>query len=224
MNAIAAATKTKIHIVLVCEYQIVCLGLAQYISTHNELDVIGHALSLEQLSAVILKKRVDVALVELALLKRSGLSAIRDIHKIDAGIKVLVISRDEKEPFVSKCVENGALGYVSLKCEPQELIQAIHTVNNNQKFLSKDVAYDFAMSSLSKESEILSTLTCREYQVFTLLAQGISVNDIAVQLYLSPKTIHVYRAAIMAKLSAKTASELTVIALKNGVITIDVIS
>jgi two-component system invasion response regulator UvrY len=211
----------KINILLVCEFQIVCLGIVKLIENHKDLSVFGRAPSLADLTAILKKSHIDVALVELSLLKQPGLSAIRDILKTDPGLKIIVLSRDEKEPFISNSIDNGALGFISLKCPPEEMIEAIRCVYENEKYLSKDVAYEFAISSLCKEKQTLSGLTSREFQVFTMLCHGKSVTEIAETIYLSPKTVHVYRASIMNKLSVKNLADLTLIALKNGIVSID---
>lgn len=214
---------TTINTLLACEYQIVCLGIAKYLENNDKVSVTHTVSTLSTLYSTLNKHQIDIAFVELALLKSSGLSAIKDILKLDPGLKIIVLSRNEKEPFISKCMELGALGYVSLKCQPQELFEALNTVYRNDKYLSQDVAYDFALSNLEKNEQVFSVLTTREYQVFTQLSQGKSVAEIAEGIHLSPKTVHVYRSNIMGKLGAKNVSELTLIALKHGIISIDVI-
>ena len=216
-------SKKKINILLACEYHIVSLGIAQYLETNNQRTSTKTTSTLSSLYSTLKQTQVDIAIVELTLLKSSGLTVIKDIIKIDPGLKIIVLSRNEKEPFISKSMEFGALGYVSLKCQPQELLDAIESVYLNKKYLSKDVAYEFALSNLDNKQQPFSLLTTREYQVFTQLSQGISVNGIAESIHLSPKTIHVYRADIMNKLGLKNSSELTLIALKHGIISIDVV-
>jgi DNA-binding NarL/FixJ family response regulator len=211
----------NISVLLACEYQIICLGIAKLIEDQTDLTVFGRAPSLADLTAILKKSHVDVALIELALLKPGGLSVIKDILKIDPGLKVVVLSRNEKEPFISHCIENGALGYISLACQPDELAEAIRCVYGNEKYLSRNVAYEFAISSLNKDKKALSSLTTREYQVFTMLCHGKSVTDIAKSIHLSPKTVHVYRANIMNKLGVRNLAELTLIALKGGIVSID---
>jgi len=213
----------KINVALACEYQIVCLGIANYIEAHSKHHIVHRVSNLNALYQAIKDNGIDVVLVELSLLKPSGLVDIKNIITADPGIKLVVIARSEKQPFISKSVDSGALGYISLQCHPDEIIECIETVSRNEKYLSKDVAYDFAISSLNKDHEQLSGLTTREYQVFSQLAQGICVVDIASSLHISHKTVHVYRSNIMEKLKVTSTPELTLLALKHGVISIDVL-
>ena len=212
-----------INILLACEYQIVCLGIARYLEDNNKVAVTHTVSSLSKVYSTLKANQIDIAFIELTLLKSSGLTAIKDTLKIDPGLKIIVLSRNEKEPFISKCMEFGALGFVSLKCQPNELFGAIDSVHHNNKYLSQDVAYDYAISNLDKNQQLFSVLTTREYQVFTQLSRGLTVTEIAASIHLSPKTVHVYRANIMKKLGIKNASELTLIALKHGIISIDVV-
>lgn len=214
-------SQKKINVALACEYQIVCLGIASYIEEHSKNTTLYRTSNLTDLYKIIKENNIDVAFVELSLLKPRGLVDIKTIIKSDPAIKVVVIARSEKQPFISKSIDCGALGYISLQCHPNELIECIQTVTRDEKFLSKDVAYDFAIASLNRDEQQLSGLTTREYQVFSQLAQGVTVMDIASSLHISHKTVHVYRSNIMEKLKVGSASELTLLALKHGVISVD---
>jgi DNA-binding NarL/FixJ family response regulator len=216
------ATK-KLNVLLACEYQIVCLGIASYIEAHSPHRITSRVANLKDLYKALQANGIDVVLVELSLLKPAGLADIKKIIHVDPAIKVIVVARSEKQPFISKSIDCGALGYISLQCSPDEIIECIETTHRNQKYLSKDVAYDFAIASLNNDHEQLSVLTTREYQVFSQLAQGICVLDIADAMKLSPKTVHVYRANILEKLKLESIPELTLLALKYGVISIDAI-
>ena len=212
-----------ISILVISEYPVVRLGLSTYFHDKNTIASVWQVGSLSDATDLLKEQRIDVVIVDLGLLKPSGLSAIKGLLKQEPGIKIIVLSRSETEPFVTKCIENGALGFISLKIEPDEIMEAVHAVHRNEKYLSKSVAYQYAIANLNKNSNTLSSLTNREYQVFTLLAQGRSINEIAGDLFISSKTVHVYRANIMSKLQLDSAFELTLMAIKNGIISVDAI-
>lgn len=212
-----------ISILLASEFPLIRLGLSAYLKDLDDAACQYQAESLRQANDHLADNNADVAIIDLALLKPSGLSDLRQLLKQDPGLKIIVLSRSEKEPFITQCMENGALGYLSLKCSQEELIEAIHTVYRNERYLSHDVAYGYAMASLNKTDSVLSSLTAREYQVFTFLAKGSAVADIAKALFISPKTVHVYRTNIFSKLKLNSAFELTLLALRQGVISIDVV-
>lgn len=210
-----------LSILMISEYSIVRLGVAAYLNANPLIQSLRSVESLQQAQSIIPEDNVDVMIVDLTLLKPSGLSTISTLLKQDPGIKIIVLSRNEQEPFITQCMENGALGYVSMKCSQDELLEAIQTVYRNEKYLSHDVAYGYAIASLNKGDNPIALLTSREYQVFTLLAKGTAINDVAGALFISPKTVHVYRANVFNKLKLTSAFELTLLALRHSVISLE---
>jgi DNA-binding NarL/FixJ family response regulator len=199
------------------------MGIISLLKPHDHLEILPPLSPPTDIKPIIQQSSIDVLVIELSLLKTSGLMLIRELINLDPALRVLVMSRKEKEPFISKCIEYGALGYISLQCSVDELITAINTVYQGNNYLSQDVAYSFALSKLNNNQDCVLQLTDREYQVFTALAQGMCVKDIAMNMCLSPKTVHVYRSNIMKKLNVTNTAELTIIAFKNGIITIDLV-
>lgn len=210
-----------IRVALLCEYRITAFGIKTLLNAEEDISVDRSVSRFSGLYSLIEEQQPHVALIELSFLKSSGLSALKDITRNRPGIGLIVLSRNEREPFISKTMEHGALGYVSLDCEPVELVEAVRSVSLGRRFLSQDIAYDFAISRLENKDDLLSSLTGREYEVLTHLAKGNSVNEVAPLLHLSPKTIHVYRANLLTKLNASNNSELTLIALRLGVVSLD---
>lgn len=215
------ATVDPLSVLVISEYAIVRLGVAAYLNGNSLIGSLRSVESLQQAQSIIPESHVDVVIVDLALLKPSGLSVIAALLKQDPGIKIIVLSRNEQEPFITQCMEQGALGYVSMKCNQEELIEAIQTVYRNEKYLSHDVAYGYAIASLNKGDNPIALLTSREYQVFALLAKGTSIADVASALFISPKTVHVYRTNIFNKLKLSSSYELTLLALRHGVISLE---
>lgn len=221
LAVMADTVDNPITVLQITGYAVVRYGIAAYLDGQPSIKQLHHVTSLDAAGQVLTDDEIDVAIVDLMLLKPSGLSAIRSLLKHDPGLKIIVLSRSEQEPFVTQSMENGALGYLSMRCTASELIEAIKTVYRNEKYLSHDVAYGYAMASLNKSDNPILQLTTREYQVFTLLAKGASIADVAAQLFISPKTVHVYRANIFSKLNLTNTFELTLLALRHGVVSID---
>lgn len=209
-------------LLLICEYPVLGIGIVGILQSNTEFSIRQES-NFSSIYSVLRQQKLDVVLIELVFLKSSGLLSLKELLKAYPLLKIIVLGRGEREPFISKSFEYGALGYLSLKCEPKEIAQAVDKVLRGEKYLSHQVALDYAMSNLEKNQHIASILTVREYQVFVELAKGRSASEIGALLHLSPKTIHVYRANILEKLHVKNSSELTLIALKHGIISIDVI-
>lgn len=213
----------KTKVLLCCAYQMVAVGLSRFLSDYNQFQVLTPPTPSMDLMDQISQSSFDILAIDLSLLKHDSLTTLRKIIKTDPALKILILSRNEKEPFITRCMELGATGYISMHCEPIELVEAIEHVNRCEKYLSKDVAYSFALAKINNTDDELSSLTNREFEVFTSLATGLSVKDIAKDLCLSVKTVHVYRANILEKMKVSNTSELTIIALRKGMITIDLV-
>jgi two-component system invasion response regulator UvrY len=132
--------------------------------------------------------------------------------------RVLVLSVHENEPFPSLALERGASGYLTKRCAPEELITAVRELAHGRKYLASDVARRIALGRSDGEPKRLASLSPRELEVFGSLAHGRSVNEIAANLNLSPKTVHVHRANLLAKLGVKTTAELVALAVRHGVL------
>jgi DNA-binding NarL/FixJ family response regulator len=113
-----------ISLLLIREYAVVRIGLMAYLGDTPSIATVEQVDSIDKSLELLANDNTDVAIVDLALLKPSGLSAIRQLLKVDPGIKIIVLSCNEREPFITQCIENGALGYLSLGCTQAELIEA----------------------------------------------------------------------------------------------------
>ena len=133
----------------------------------------------------------------------SGLSLLEEIP---SGIASIMLSVHDSPAMVEKSLELGAKGYLSKRCSPDELIQAVHTSANGGCYLTPDIAIKLATPLKNKAS--LNQLTRRESEVCQLLATGLDVKSIAVELGVSHKTVHVHRANAMDKLNVKNNVEL----------------
>jgi len=114
--------------------------------------------------------------------------------------------------FVTGILNAGASGYLTKNCSFEELVSAVRNVVANKKYLSPEIS-DIVIEETLPTSSLLTT---REREVLQLLAEGMTVNEIASQLYLSIKTIHTHRKQIMEKLDIHSIAELTKYALREG--------
>ena len=133
--------------------------------------------------------------------------------------RVLIVSMYPEDQYAIRALRAGASGYVHKGGDPQELVQAVRTVAQGRKYVTPEIA-QMLVESLSappteKPHERLSD---RELQTLQLIASGKRLSDIADELLLSPKTVSVYRARVLEKLSLANNAELTVCAIRNGLV------
>ncbi|EAP92562.1 transcriptional regulator UhpA [Vibrio sp. 10N.222.51.C8] len=192
-----------INVALVDDHVIVRSGFAQLLSLETDITVVGEFNSAAEARLGLPSCHPDVVILDISMQDESGLSLLEEIP---SGIASIMLSVHDSPAMVEKSLELGAKGYLSKRCSPDELIQAVHTSANGGCYLTPDIAIKLATPMKNKAS--LNQLTRRESEVCQLLATGLDVKSIAVELGVSHKTVHVHRANAMDKLNVKNNVEL----------------
>jgi two-component system invasion response regulator UvrY len=134
-------------------------------------------------------------------------------------IKVLVVSMYPEDQYAIRALRAGAYGYVNKGGDPQLIVQAVRTVAQGRKYVTPDIAQMLVESLTTPVAENAhDKLSDRELQTLVMIASGKRLSDIAEELMLSPKTVSVYRARVLEKLNLQNNSELTVYAIRNGLV------
>jgi DNA-binding NarL/FixJ family response regulator len=133
-------------------------------------------------------------------------------------LRVLVLSMHEELQYAVRAIKSGASGYLTKESAPLQLIQVLRKIAAGGAFISTDVAEQLALGSmLGGSTAVHERLTDREFEVFRLIAAGMSVTDIAGRLNLSAKTISTHKANLMQKMNLQNQSELIRYAIRHGV-------
>jgi two-component system invasion response regulator UvrY len=207
-----------IRVLLVDDHAIVRAGLCGLLQAAGQIEVVGQAASSEEAFRLVAALTPDVIVLDISLPGVSGIEAIARLLRILPTAGILVLSMHESEPFPTMALERGALGYLSKRGAPEELVTAVRKVAGGQRYLGNSVAQSMALSHLRKDRDPLNLLSSREVEIFVLLARGRSVNEIATALNLSPKTVHAHRANVMRKLEVRGIAELVQLAVRSGAI------
>jgi two-component system, NarL family, invasion response regulator UvrY len=207
-----------IRVYLVDDHTLVRAGLRGLLQAAGGIEVVGEAASSEDACRSVSALQPDVIILDISLPGVSGIEAIGRLLRILPAARILVLSMHESEPFPSMALERGALGYLSKRGAPEELVSAVRKVAAGQRYLGNAVAQQVALAHLRRERDPLSLLTAREAEIFVLLARGRSVNEIAKAMNLSPKTVHAHRASMLRKLEVSGIAELVQLAVRSGAI------
>lgn len=140
----------------------------------------------------------EICICDISMPDGSGLDLLADIP---SGIRVVMLSMHDNPALVEMALERGASGFLSKRCKPEDLITAVRTVAGGGVYLMPEIAQQLARVRVDP-------LTRREREIALLLAQGQEVREIAAALGLSPKTVHVHRANLFAKLGINNNVEL----------------
>jgi len=192
-----------INVALVDDHVIVRSGFAQLLSLETDMTVSGEFSSVAEARNGLPACKPNVVILDISMADESGLTLLSEIP---SGIACVMLSVHDSPAMVEKALKLGAKGYLSKRCGPDELIQAVRTSAAGGCYLTPDIALKLATPS--DKAATLTQLTRRESEVCQLLARGLDVKSVATELGLSHKTVHVHRANALDKLGVKNNVEL----------------
>ena len=193
----------------------------------EDLQVVGEATDGRQAVDLARRERADVVLMDIRMPGVDGLEATRRISAEEdlAGVKVIILTTFESDEYVYQALRAGASGFLVKDTEPAELIQAIHVVARGDALLSPSVTRRLITDIATRperpapSGKALEGLTEREREVLVLVAEGLSNDEIAARLFLSPLTAKTHVSRIMTKLNARDRAQLVVMAYETGLVT-----
>lgn len=209
-----------IRLLIVDDHELVRIGLKRLLADVKNINVVGEAKSGEEAIRCYREHKPDVVLMDVKMPGIGGLEATRRIARSDKDVKVIAVTVYGDEPFPSRLLQAGALGYITKGASLTEMVHAIEVVNLGQRYLSPEVAQQLALKHVSPEKQAspFDILSERELQVMLMLTSGQKVQAISDILCLSPKTVSSYRYRIFDKLKVRTDVELTHMAMRHGML------
>ncbi len=208
----------KIRVMLVDDHAALRTGLQRLFEQSNSLEIVAEADTGERAYELAGKCSPDVIVMDINMPGIGGLESLGHILARWPSIRVVVYSMHEEAAFAVQAMSAGAHGYVTKADDTNELLLAVKEVAAGQNFICRGIAQKVALYSLAKENDLLTSLSTREFEVFRLLAEGNSVEDIARLLKLSQKTIANHQTTLKQKLRITSPVELVRYAIRYGVI------
>ncbi|KEA61866.1 DNA-binding response regulator, LuxR family [Marinobacterium lacunae] len=217
-----------IRVLLVDDHSIVRFGYQQLLMENPAIKVVAEAENCADALNCYRLHTPDVVILDLSMPMDSsseevqstagGLEAIRRILSHDNDARILVVSGLDTNPYPQRAVQAGVQGYVTKRNASSELKQAVENIASGKVFYSKSILHLIDTKKDNSEESQLSQLTSRELEIFSMIAEGHSVNHIAEMMHLSPKTIHAHRANLMRKLGISSNSDIIHIAMRAGIL------
>jgi DNA-binding NarL/FixJ family response regulator len=218
-----------IRVLLADDQVLLRAGLRVLIDSEPDLEVAGEASTGQEAVKLARETRADVVLMDIRMPGTDGLTATRLITGDQdlAGVRVLVLTTFEIDDYVFEALRAGASGFLGKGAERDELLAAIRTVARGDSLLSaaatKSLIARFLTSGDDKDEErpppeALSALTEREREIVTLVAGGLSNDEIAAHLVVSPATVKTHVNRAMAKLGAHDRAQLVIVAYQAGLV------
>ena len=203
------------NVIIIDDHPLFSRGLSQLIETQKDYKVIGMAKDRNEALTLLDTTTPDLAIVDLNLGQEDGLELIIIIHP---QTKILVLSMHDERFYAERAIKAGAKGYIMKEEAESQVINAIKTVNSGEIYLSeneKNRIKELAQGNESGElSDLISSLSDRQLQIFTLVGKGLGTVEIAKKLNLSIKTIDTHKENIKGKLHCASSAELRQMAIE----------
>lgn len=209
----------KINVLLVDDHSLVRQGIKQILELEKDLFVIGQANNGEEAIVQVQELKPDIVLLDINMPKLNGIHTLRRLKGIDSEIKVIMLTFYEDSEYLFEALNLGANGYILKDAEIDSLIKAIRDVYHGDSYVHPNIA-----ASLVKESndryineKTNMKLTKREYEVLTLIAEGLNNREIANNLYISEKTVKNHVSNIFKKINVNDRTQAAIYAYKHNI-------
>ena len=210
-------TLSGIRILLADDHAMVRLGFRLLLEGAGA-QVVGESANGEEAIRRYAEMTPDLLIMDVLMPGIGGLAALERLLVWDARARVLMLSAHHDDIVPVRALRLGASGFLCKRAAPEEFLRAVGQVASGRRYLDPALAQTVALAQLAGSSNPVDALTDKELAVFLKLAAGRSVNDIAGDFCLSPSTVGTHLYHIKQKLNVQNAAELTLVALRNGLI------
>ncbi len=208
-----------LKVLIADDHAVVRQGLRQILAEIPELSVVGEAENGQDALNQVRSEPWDVLVLDMSMPGRGGLDILKDVRRERPETRVLVLSMHPEDQFAVRMLKAGAAGYLTKETATDELVKAVRKVLTGAKYISPTLAEKLAFDvDRDNDKPLHEKLSDREFQVMRRLAAGQTVQQIADELILSPKTISTYRARVLEKLELKSNAELIHYAIGNKLV------
>lgn len=219
-----------VRVLVADDQQLVRAGFAALLDAQDGIEVVGQADDGEQALALARELRPDVVLMDVRMPRLDGIEATQRITADPAlgGVRVVVLTTFELDEYVFDALRAGATGFLVKHTEPAELVRAVRVAAAGEALLSpgatRRLVAEFAARSAAPptgagpRAAALDVLTAREREVMALVAEGLSNEEVAARLVLSPATARTHVGRVLAKLGARDRTQLVVLAYETGLV------
>jgi DNA-binding NarL/FixJ family response regulator len=212
----------KARILLADDHTVVRRGLRMVLDAESDLEVVAEAGDGAEAVRQALEAEVDLVVIDIAMPRMTGLQAVRELHRREPGLRILILSMHQNEQYLYEALKAGASGYVLKTVADRDLVGACRAALRGERFLypgaMTPLIRDYLQRARNDEPLAEEPLSAREQEVIKLIAEGYSSKQIASELVISEKTVERHRANILEKLGMHDRVELTRYAIRRGLI------
>lgn len=208
-----------INVLVVDDHDLVRSGIVRLLEDSTSIKVIGEANCGEDAVKLSRELTPDVILMDINMPGIGGLEATRKIARSNPNVKVIAVTACDDGPFAARLMQAGAAGFMGKGAEVDEMVRAVIKVKSGQRYISPEIAQRMALKPFQEGSETpFDQLSEREMQTTLMIVGCHKVQEISDKLCVSPNTVNSYRYRIFKKLGINSDVELTILAMKHGVL------
>lgn len=208
-----------IRVLLVDDHEMVRLGVSSYLSIQTDVEVVGEAENGEEGYEKAMELRPDVILMDLVMEVMDGIESTKKILKDWPEAKILIVTSFIDDEKVYPAIEAGASGYLLKTSTAHEIANAIRKTYEGERVLEPEVTTKMMEQLSNRNRHVLhEELTNREQEILLLIAQGMSNQEIADELFITLKTVKTHVSNILAKLEVEDRTQAAIYAFKHGLI------
>jgi len=208
-----------IRLMIADDHAVMRGGLKQLFALTTDIQVVAETANGAEVLACLSQQPVDVLLLDLNMPGMDCEDLIERVKSLQSDLPILMFSMHNEPMVVAGTLKAGASGYVSKNCEPEILLAAVRKVADHGNYIDPSIAQEMAFETTVTAAPPLHTLLSeRELQIFSLLTSGLSVNDIATQLFISGKTVSTHKARLKEKLNVSNMAELMRYAMQHNLL------
>jgi DNA-binding NarL/FixJ family response regulator len=204
---------SKYKILIADDHAMVRDGVKNLVKQNKDYTVVGEASSGKEALDQYETLKPDLLILDISMPDMNGMDVSKEILSQDPTANILILSMYDDDDYISRCLEFGVKGYVVKNESSSELDYAIKSILQGKNYFSRqaqDVIFKKYSQNVSKKKqrEDLIKLTNREIEIIKLIAEGLTSQEMADKLFISPRTVETHRANLMKKVGVKNAIEL----------------
>ncbi len=213
-----------VTVLLVDDHPMIRQGLRNLVTSEANFQVVGEAGDGLEAIQKIEQTRPDILIIDMMMPNLNGLEVLLHVKKLSPKTRTIVFSMQSAEPYVVEALRAGADGYILKETGPGELIAAIHSVLQGDRYLSERLSELLETNGSRVEDaplDLYQSLTAREREILQMAAEGRSSIEIGEKLSISPRTAEIHRSRCLKKLGLRNRAELVRYAIKRGILSLD---
>ncbi|MDZ7695080.1 MAG: response regulator transcription factor [Balneolaceae bacterium] len=219
-----------INVLVADDHDILRFGVVKYLSSADDINVVGEASTGDQCIDLFKEHHPELCILDISMPEKDGIETAIELREIDSEVKIMILSMHINKEILDKVLEADINGYLLKNTEKADLLQAVRSIMKGQQVFSEPISKLLTSSYLDqskKRSEPQAkkmddiNITKREREILTLIVEGLTSQEIAEKLYISPRTVDTHRFNLMQKLDIKNTAGLVRFALQNDLVSFE---